>query len=84
MTRAADILSAAMAALEVAYHPAKTSTDQIIEAVCSAIEAERERCATIADEHAFDEHALAQATDHGKGADIAARDIAAAIRKGAA
>ena len=40
--------------------------------------------ATIADEHAFDEHALAQATDHGKGADIAARDIAAAIRKGAA
>jgi hypothetical protein len=54
------------------------------EAVKQAVAAERERCANIADEQSFDDHALEQATDYGRGAHQAATDIAAAIRKGEA
>lgn len=49
-------------------------------AAARAINAETELCAKIADMFAFDEHELAQATEQGKGANDAARNIAQAIR----
>lgn len=47
----------------------------------SAILAERQRCESIAREHVFDGHALAQATEFGRGCHQTATDIASAIRK---
>ncbi len=48
--------------------------------IARAVMAERERCAKIADEGVFDEHALAQATEQGVGYHNAASIIASAIR----
>lgn len=50
------------------------------EAIARAILAERERCAQIADQQVFDDHALAQATEFGRGCHETATRIAAAIR----
>lgn len=44
--------------------------------------AERERCAKVADQYVWDDHALAQATDIGRAVHYQSVEIASAIRKG--
>lgn len=55
----------------------------VITNVARAILAERERCAGVAGELVFDEHALAQATDLGRATHLAAFCIREAILAGA-
>ncbi len=54
------------------------------EAIARAILAERERCAAMANEQIFDEHALAQAAEFGRGCHQAATEIHRAIVEPAA
>lgn len=51
--------------------------------IAAAILAERKRCADVARERVFDDHALAQATDVGRGCHLAASEIVEAIEAGA-